>query len=73
MALCAPKPALAGEAQCSTGVIDGLIAAGTLVEVAIPDRRMPLPNPAHREVDFAGAQAHAVDAVAPRPPRGPSP
>jgi primosomal protein N' (replication factor Y) len=57
------KPALAGEAQCSTGVIDRLIAAGTLVEVAIPDRRMPLPNPAHREVDFAGAQAHAVDAV----------
>ena len=57
------KPALAGEAQCSTGVIDGLIAAGTLVEVAIPDRRLPLPNPEHARVDFAGAQALAVEAV----------
>jgi primosomal protein N' (replication factor Y) (superfamily II helicase) len=57
------KAALATEAQCSTGVIDGLIAAGTLVEVAIPERRTPLPNPAHRKVDFAGAQAQAVEAV----------
>src|SRR5262249_53110734 len=35
------KLALATQAQCSTGVIDGLIAAGTLVEVAIPERRLP--------------------------------
>ncbi|HEU0159592.1 MAG TPA: primosomal protein N' [Hyphomicrobiaceae bacterium] len=57
------KSSLAAQAHCSTGVIDGLIAAGTLVEVAIPERRMPLPNPEHARVDFAGAQAQAVHAV----------
>ena len=57
------KSTLAAQAHCSTGVIDGLIAAGTLVEVAIPERRMPLPNPEHARVDFAGAQAQAVHAV----------
>jgi len=29
------KSALAGEAQCSTGVIDGLVAAGSLVEIPV--------------------------------------
>jgi primosomal protein N' (replication factor Y) (superfamily II helicase) len=57
------KSTLAAQAHCSTGVIDGLIAAGTLVEVAIPERRMLLPNPEHARVDFAGAQAQAVHAV----------
>jgi primosomal protein N' (replication factor Y) (superfamily II helicase) len=57
------KPALAAEAKCSTGVIDGLIAAGTLVEVAIPERGIPVPNAAYGRVDFAGAQAQAVHAV----------
>jgi len=57
------KLALATQAQCSTGVIDGLIAAGTLVEVAIPERRLPVPNPAHIAVDFSEAQAPAVDAM----------
>jgi len=57
------KPALAGEAKCSTAVIDGLIAAGTLVEVVIPERRMPVPNPDYGRVEFAGAQAEAVHAV----------
>jgi primosomal protein N' (replication factor Y) (superfamily II helicase) len=55
------KHALAAEANCSAGVIDGLIAAGTLVEVAIPERRFPTPNPAHLRVDFAGPQAQAVE------------
>src|SRR5262249_30838310 len=49
------KQALAAEAACSTGVIDGLIAAGTLTEVAIPERRLPVPNPAHTRVDFSAA------------------
>ena len=54
------KVALAAEAGCSTGVIDGLVEAGTLVEVAIPERPLPVPNPAHREVQFSDAQALAV-------------
>ena len=41
----------AAEAGCSTGVIDGLVEAGTLVEVAIPERRCPRPNPAHARID----------------------
>jgi len=57
------KGALAAEAACSGGVIDGLIEAGVLVEVAIPERRLPVPNPAHAEVEFSGAQARAVHAV----------
>ena len=43
------KVALAAEAGCSTGVIDGLVEAGTLVEVAIPERRCPRPDPAHAQ------------------------
>ncbi len=54
------KHALAAAAGCSAGVVDGLIAAGTLVEVAIPERRLPIPNPTHAHTTFAGAQAHAV-------------
>jgi primosomal protein N' (replication factor Y) len=57
------KGALAAEAACSGGVIDGLIEAGVLVEVAIPERRLPVPNPAHAEVEFSDAQARAVHAV----------
>jgi len=57
------KPALAAAAKCSTAVIDGLVTAGTLVEVAIPAARFPLPNPAHARVDFEGAQAAAVLSV----------
>jgi primosomal protein N' (replication factor Y) len=54
------KSALAAEAGCSTGVVDGLVASGNLVEVAIPERRYPVPNPAHRATDFTAAQAEAV-------------
>ena len=57
------KGALAAEAQCSTGVIDGLVEAGSLVEVAIPERRLPAPNPAHATTEFGGAQALAADAM----------
>ncbi len=57
------KNAIAAEAQCSTGVIDGLVQAGTLVEVAIPERRFPVPNASHTEVEFSDHQACAVHAM----------
>src|SRR5262249_1323316 len=57
------KLALANEARCSTGVIDGLIAAGTLIEVAIPERRLPVPNGTHVSVDFSASQVPAVAAM----------
>src|SRR2546423_11816349 len=59
------KVALAAEAGCSTGVIDGLVEAGTLVEVAIAERRLPVPNPAHSEGQFSDAQALAVHTMRP--------
>jgi primosomal protein N' (replication factor Y) (superfamily II helicase) len=57
------KAALAAEAQCSTGVIDGLVEAGVLVEVTIPDRRFPVPDPAHAHVLFSDAQEIAAHAL----------
>jgi len=57
------KSALAAEAGCSAGVIDGLVEAGVLVEVVIPERRLPVPNPLHTEVQFIEAQARAVAAM----------
>ena len=54
------KSALAAEAQCSTGVIDGLVEAGLLVEVVIPERRYPVPRADHAENQFTDAQAQAV-------------
>src|SRR5690606_1413235 len=58
------KSALAAEAACSTGVIDGLIAAGCLVEVVIPERRFPRPDPAHATVTFTDAQQQATETLA---------
>jgi primosomal protein N' (replication factor Y) len=57
------KSALASEAACSTGVIDGLIEAGCLVEVVIPERRFPRPDPAHAIVTFTEAQQEAVETL----------
>jgi primosomal protein N' (replication factor Y) len=57
------KSALASEAACSTGVVDGLVASGNLVEVVIPERRFPEPDPDHRVTDFTPAQAEAVHAL----------
>ena len=54
------KSALASEAACSTGVIDGLIEAGCLVEVVIPERRFPRADPGHATVTFTEAQQQAV-------------
>jgi len=57
------KSALASEASCSTGVVDGLVASGNLVDVVIPERRFPEPNPDHRVTDFTPAQEEAVHAL----------
>jgi len=57
------KSALASEAACTTGVIDGLIQAGCLVEVVIPERRFPRPDPAHATVTFTDAQQEAVETL----------
>jgi primosomal protein N' (replication factor Y) len=57
------KAALATEAGCSTGVIDGLVAAGNLVEVAVPEKRFPRPDPAHRATEFSDDQLAAVHAL----------
>jgi primosomal protein N' (replication factor Y) len=57
------KSALATEANCSTGVIDGLILAGCLVDVAIPEARVPVPNPTFATVSFSDGQHEAVHAL----------
>ena len=57
------KSALAAEAACTTSVIDGLVAAGCLVEVAIPDKRFPQPDPRHGVTEFTQSQAEAVAAL----------
>jgi primosomal protein N' (replication factor Y) (superfamily II helicase) len=57
------KSALAAEAGCTTGVVDGLIEAGRLVEVAIPEKRFARPDPGHAKVDFSAEQARAVHSM----------
>ncbi len=54
------KSALALEASVSTGVVDGLVQAGLLVEVLIPERTYRRPNPAHAVAAFGEHQAAAV-------------
>ena len=57
------KSALAEEAACTTGVVDGLIKAGCLVEVAIPEKRLAVPNPRHMTVELSPDQAKAAHAL----------
>ncbi len=57
------KSALAELAGCSTGVIEGLVQSGNLVEVAIPQKVCPQPNPAHRITEFGEDQERAVHAL----------
>jgi primosomal protein N' (replication factor Y) len=57
------KSALAGEAACSTAVIDGLVACGNLVEVAIPEKTLPRPDPKRRGTEFTDDQSRAVNAL----------
>ena len=57
------KSELAQLAGCSTGVIDGLVLAGNLVEVAIPEKAFPHPKPRHAVTEFTADQARAVSAL----------
>lgn len=57
------KSALAEAAGCTSGVIDGLVAAGALVEVAIPEKRFRALMHDHAVVEFPGAQAQAVETL----------
>ncbi len=57
------KSALAAEALVSTGVVDGLVEAGLLVEVTIPERSYPRPNPDHAITTFGDEQQAAVDTL----------
>ena len=54
------KSELAREAGCTTGVIDGLVQAGVLIDVAIPEKTYPAPRPDHAIVQFSDAQSIAV-------------
>lgn len=58
-----PKSALAAEAGCSSGVIDGLVAAGCLAEVAIPDKGFRRPDPGHHVVELSPDQQRAAHAL----------
>ena len=57
------KSALAAEAGCTSGVIDGLVQAGVLVEIAIPEKRYGRPDPRFAAPTFEHAQAEAVHAM----------
>jgi primosomal protein N' (replication factor Y) (superfamily II helicase) len=57
------KSALAEASGCSSGVIDGLVTAGCLVEVAIPEKVYARPDPAHADVAFSDAQHMAVQSL----------
>lgn len=57
------KSELAALAGCSTAVIDGLVAAGSLIDVAIPERGFANPNPTHHATEFTDAQSQAVMAL----------
>ena len=57
------KSALAEAAGCTSGVIDGLVAAGALVEVAIPEKRFRTLTHDFMTVEFPGAQAQAVETL----------
>ena len=57
------KSALAAEAGCTTSVVDGLVEHGSLVEVAIPERSVPRPDPAFHQTEFTAEQAQAVHAL----------
>ena len=54
------RSALAAEAGVTASVIDGLVEAGTLVQVEIAERRLPLPDPEHIVPTFNDSQRAAV-------------
>ncbi len=58
-----PKSALAAEASCTTGVVDGLVEAGCLAEVAIPEKGFRRPDGRHSTVELLPDQEVAVHAL----------
>lgn len=57
------KAMLAEEAACTTGVVNGLVASGNLVDVAIPEKIYPRPNPTASVTTFSDDQAIAVQTL----------
>jgi primosomal protein N' (replication factor Y) (superfamily II helicase) len=57
------KSALAAEACVSTGVVDGLVQAGLLVEVQIPERTYRIPDPDHAATIFGEHQIPAAETL----------
>ena len=57
------KAALARMANCTSGVVDGLVTSGNLVECAIPEKRYPAPDPKHVTNEFSDDQTVAVHAL----------
>lgn len=57
------KSALAEEAGCSGGVVDGLVASGNLVEVAIPERKPARLAAGHAVNTFTDDQGCAVETL----------
>ena len=57
------KSALAMEAGVSPAVVDGLVQAGTLVQVELPEKRFPRPDPERKRPDFNDSQTVAVHAL----------
>ncbi len=54
------KSALAMEAGVSPAVVDGLVQSGTLVQVELPAKTFPLPDPKTSQPEFNGSQEIAV-------------
>ena len=54
---------MAKAAGCTTGVVDGLVQAGVLVDVAIPERSYPQPRADHKTIEFSDDQEVAVHAL----------
>ena len=57
------RGALANEAGVGMSVVDGLVKAGTLVQVELPRARLPRPDPDHAVPAFEGEQIAAVTAM----------
>jgi primosomal protein N' (replication factor Y) len=57
------RSALAAEAGVTAGVVEGLVKAGSLVEVQIPERRFPRPDPARPAAVLTGDQERAAHAL----------
>ncbi len=57
------KSELASAAGCSSGVVDGLVASGNLVEVAIPERKPARLDPQHMANTFTEDQERAVETL----------